>query len=73
MKILQLTGRLPYPPDDGGKIGIFNLTKYLSLRGHKIVLLSIISRRTKETPRNIEGLRKWCDVRAVYKNTETNL
>ena len=73
MKILQLTARLPYPPDDGGKIGIFNLTKYLSLRGHRIVLLSIISGQTKETSRNIEGLRKWCDVRAVYKNTKTNL
>jgi sugar transferase (PEP-CTERM/EpsH1 system associated) len=73
MKILQLTTRLPYPPDDGGKIGIFNLTKYLSVRGHKIVLLSIISGRTKETLKNIEGLRKWCDVRAVYKNTGTNL
>lgn len=73
MKLLQLTGRLPYPPDDGGKIGIFNLTKYLSLRGHRIVLLSITSSRKKETSRNIEGLRKWCDVRTVYKNTETNL
>ena len=74
MKILQLTTRLPYPPDDGGKIGIFNLTKYLSLRGHRIVLLSIISGgRTKETPGNIEGLGKWCDVRVVYQNTGTNL
>jgi len=73
MKILQLTTRLPYPPDDGGKIGIFNLTKYLSLRGHRIVLLSIISGQTKGTPGNIEGLGKWCDVRVVYKNTGTNL
>ncbi len=72
MKILQLSTQLPFPPDDGGKIGIFNLTKYLSLRGHKIVLLPIISDRTKETPRNIEGLRKWCEVRAVYQNTRTS-
>jgi len=72
MKILQLTTRLPYPPDDGGKIGIFNLTKYLSLRGHKIVLLSIISARGQQTSRNIEGLGKWCEVRTVYQNTRTN-
>ncbi len=72
MKILQLTTCLPYPPDDGGKIGIFNLTKYLSLRGQEIVLLPIISTRTEETSKNIEGLRKWCEVRAVYQNTETN-
>lgn len=40
MTILQLTTKIPYPLDDGGKIGIYNITKHLALQGHKVTLLS---------------------------------
>ncbi len=73
MRILQLSGQFPYPPVEGGKIAIFNLIRYLSLRGHKIVLLSIVSPQKEGIGRNVQALKKWCDPRIVYHRTETNL
>ena len=73
MRILQLTPSLPYPPDGGGKMGIFNLTKYLSSRGHKITLLSIVANQVENIQADIQGLKKWCEVKVVYKNTRTKL
>ncbi len=39
MKILQLSPRVPFPEDDGGKIGIANITKELSKLGAEVTLL----------------------------------
>lgn len=41
MKVLQLTYRVPFPPTDGGAIGIYNITKGLSENGCKIDLVAI--------------------------------
>ena len=41
MNILQLTHRLPYPLIDGGKIGIFNFTKFYNQLGNKVHLICI--------------------------------
>jgi len=68
MKILQITPRIPYPPDDGGKIGIFNITKYLSMREHKITLLSLDSIPVKD----LLGLEKFCDVKAIFADTSNS-
>jgi sugar transferase (PEP-CTERM/EpsH1 system associated) len=68
MRILQITPRIPYPPDDGGKIGIFNITKYLSMRGHKITLLSLDSIPVKD----MSGLEKFCNVEPVFANTSNS-
>ncbi|MCD6468890.1 MAG: glycosyltransferase [Thermoplasmata archaeon] len=65
MRILQLTPRIPYPLDDGGKIGIFGITKYLALRGHEITLLSIAPSQNSD----ISGLREYCKVETVIMNT----
>jgi len=65
MRILQLTPRIPYPPDDGGKIGIFGITKYLALRGHEITLLSITSNQNSD----LSGLSEYCKVETVVMNT----
>ncbi len=40
LNILQICPRVPYPPIDGGKIGIFNITKHLAERGHRITMLA---------------------------------
>lgn len=68
MNILQLTPRVPYPPNDGGKIGIFGITKHLFLRGHKITMLSL----TSSVDNNTSGLRKYCKVEAVMMDTSNN-
>jgi polysaccharide biosynthesis protein PslH len=36
MNILQIAPQIPYPLVDGGKIGIFNITKYVAAQGHKV-------------------------------------
>lgn len=41
MNILQLSYRFPYPPKDGGAIGIFNITKGLSRVGHEVTVLCV--------------------------------
>jgi len=68
MKILQLTPRIPYPPDDGGKIGIFEITKHLALRGHKITLLSITSIQGND----ISELMEYCNVETVIVDTSNS-
>lgn len=41
MRILQISPQVPFPQSDGGKVGIFNLTKYLALRGHDMTLAAL--------------------------------
>lgn len=36
MRILQIAPKVPYPPDDGSKVGIFNLTDQLLKRGVEV-------------------------------------
>jgi glycosyltransferase involved in cell wall biosynthesis len=40
MRILQLAPRFPFPPDDGGKISIANITREFSKAGHDITLFA---------------------------------
>ncbi len=58
MHILQITPQLPFPPDSGGRSGIFNFVQYLS-RKHTITLLSFV---TEETAGHVTGLTPYCDV-----------
>ena len=69
MHILQLTHRLPYPPIDGGKIGIFNFTKYFSLFGNDVNLISLAP--LEEKGLNIEELRGYTSfLKVFYKDTK---
>jgi len=68
LKILQLTPRIPYPPDDGGKIGIFEITKHMAMRGHDVTMLSIAPSQRND----ISGLRRYCGVETVAMNTANN-
>ena len=56
MKIIFVTHLLPYPPDDGGKIGFYNALKYLS-RHHQMVLVSLVGEGDRD---NIEAMRSMC-------------
>ena len=57
MNILQITPLFPYPPDSGGRIGIFNSIKYLS-KWHTITLLSFVQKGDESY---IPELKKYCD------------
>ena len=58
MHILQITPQLPFPPDSGGRSGIFNFVQYLS-RKHTITLLSFV---TEKTAGHVAGLTPYCHV-----------
>lgn len=59
MKILQISPQLPYPPDDGGRIGIYNITKYVSALGHKIDFLTYSQPKRIES--GVENMRRFCN------------
>lgn len=53
MHILQITPQLPYPPDSGGRIAIFNSIKYMSHR-YTMTLLSFVTEQTAPYARALE-------------------
>lgn len=71
MKILQLSPQLPFPPDSGGKIGIYNILRELSKNGANITLFAF----TKEKPRSehINYLQKLCTPIPYYYNTRNTI
>lgn len=40
MKILQLCPRVPFPPVDGGTLGLYNMAKALNLQGARVKMLA---------------------------------
>lgn len=67
MNILQIAPRVPFPLDDGGKIGIFNITKYLSLRGHNITLIAFDDLSSLQ--QDYSELENYCKLFTVPKNS----
>lgn len=57
MRILQITPQLPYPPDSGGRVAMFNILRYLSRR-HTMTLLSFV---TEETEHHVDALKGFCE------------
>lgn len=66
MRILQISPRVPYPLTDGGKIGIYNIVKYLTLRGHNITLVCFNDEINK-----YPELEKYCKLIIIRKKTKT--
>jgi glycosyltransferase involved in cell wall biosynthesis len=69
MRILQIVPRLPYPLTDGGKVGIFNITKHLALRGHKVTMLTFDQDRQQD----IEPLHEICNVIPIHVKTDDSI
>jgi len=69
MNILQIAPQVPYPPDDGGRVGIYNITKHLAARGHRITLFAL------DRPPGAEyrPLRDICDLRTTSYSTGNTL
>lgn len=59
MNILIITPTLPYPPDDGARIRLFNLIKRASQK-HSITLLSLIW--SYDETRYVPALSKYCSL-----------
>jgi len=41
LKILHISPRVPFPPTDGGAIGIYNIVTGAAKAGHEVHLLSV--------------------------------
>lgn len=68
MRILQLTPQLPWPPDNGGRVGIYNLLKQMSRR-HTVTLVSFV---TEESEPCVATLRQHCSqISAIRHDTAT--
>ncbi len=67
MKILQLTPRMPWPLNDGGAIGIFNITKSLAELGHRITLVTYPHVDRAMTEEGVRDLSKYAEVELVSK------
>ena len=59
MKILLVFPFLPYPPDDGGRIGFFNPIKYLS-REHEVSVVCLTDGNQPESSMNVQKLKGYC-------------
>ena len=57
MKILLVVPRIPAPPNDGGAIYVYHITKHLALRGHELVMAAFESNRHVQKP---EMLAPYC-------------
>ncbi|MBL8154105.1 MAG: glycosyltransferase [Anaerolineae bacterium] len=58
MKILMVTGSLPYPPHQGGALRVYGLMRGLHKAGHKITLLSFHDGEASDAAAS--PLKKYC-------------
>ncbi len=67
LNILQIAPRLPWPPTDGGAIGIYNITRFLVARGHRITLLTFAPDGADRG-----DLAEFCELVTVDHSTRNN-
>jgi len=68
MNVLQISPQVPFPLDDGGKVSIFNITKSLAERGHRITMLAFDFGQDH----NYDTLRKYCDLHTIPHSRENS-
>lgn len=68
VRILQVAPQVPYPPEDGGKVGIYNITKHLAERGHRITLFGF----DRSPGADYSPLRRYCELVPVRHSTRNS-
>lgn len=66
LRILQIAPRIPWPPNDGGAIGIYNITRSLARRGHRIDFATFGAEKEA-----FGTLAEFCSPVAVQHDTRT--
>ncbi len=64
MKILFITSKVPFPPDDGGKIVTFETIRELAIRGNEITLVCFNSDQNK----GLYEICRYCRLQLVKAN-----
>jgi glycosyltransferase involved in cell wall biosynthesis len=70
MKILDIMPRIPFPPDDGGRIVLYNTYKYLSELGCEIDIFTFSNDNINEDI--INKLKEYGNIKIVRKNTKND-
>lgn len=70
MKILLISPKIPFPPDDGHKKSIFGVIKYLNLAAHEI---DVIAYRQNDIKLNTDGLESFAKLHILDVNTKNSL
>lgn len=70
MRVLQLTYRVPYPPTDGGAMGIYTITKGLAENGCVIDLVAI---NTPKHSQPKDAMKSWARQFDVFVDTQIRL
>ena len=70
MRVLQLTYRVPYPPTDGGAMGIYTITKGLAENGCAIDLVAI---NTPKHSQPKDAMKNWARQFDVFVDTKIRL
>jgi glycosyltransferase involved in cell wall biosynthesis len=67
LKILQVTPRLPAPPNDGGAVYVYHMTDQLSKLGHEVTMLSFISNFHEQSPSDVENIARLISIDGEFK------
>lgn len=70
MKILLISPKIPYPPEDGHKKSIFGVLKYLSKRGHQI---DLVAYRQNQNESGLDELKKYVKLFTLDVETSNSL
>jgi glycosyltransferase involved in cell wall biosynthesis len=71
MRILQIAPQIPYPLDDGGRIGIYGITNYLHQRGNKIDFA--VYRKHCDYNSSFNALKNICTPHILNVQTDNNI
>ncbi len=71
MHILQVCPRVPYPPHDGGAIGIYEIIRGVSAAGHQVTVLAVNTPKHHQPATALDHLGP--NVRLVTVDVDTDL
>lgn len=69
-RVLQISAKLPYPPDDGGRIATWNLSRCLQHNGYGIDLVCFVKERSLARTYSTELSRVFGSVHTIEKDIE---
>lgn len=72
LKILQISNKAPYPPNDGSSIAIYNMAQGLIDNGAELHLLTVNTKKHFKADKDVpEDFKKNTHYTSVYQNTDT--
>ena len=74
MKILQISNKAPYPPNDGSSLAVYNIAKGFIDNGAELNLITINTKKHFKSDNNVpEQFRKNSNYKSIYKDTGVSI